>query len=172
MNMQLTALEQQYLLLRCQGLTQPQVAERMFRSIRTLDGYRDKILEKTGAKNLLHALATLLLNDIVKTKHERLVDLMRLQTSEAIHHEERDMASEFGLHLLSERLLQQHSESEQAHHLTYAHHPQQRLTLKAFFLKPDSIFLQHFQNIQQHEAFRRHYDLPTPHPGFLPGKKG
>jgi DNA-binding CsgD family transcriptional regulator len=58
--------EIQYILLRCEGLTNKEVARRMFLSPRTIDGYRDKIFAKTGCKNMIQVVAKLMREGSIK----------------------------------------------------------------------------------------------------------
>ncbi|GAB3936535.1 response regulator transcription factor [Mucilaginibacter myungsuensis] len=46
----LTPREQQVLELICQELTNPEIAEKLFISVRTVEGHRTKLLEKTGCQ--------------------------------------------------------------------------------------------------------------------------
>ena len=47
----LTEREKEVLELLCQGLSSSQIAERLFISLRTVEGHRKNLLEKTGASN-------------------------------------------------------------------------------------------------------------------------
>jgi len=62
----LTNIEIEYILLRCEGLTNEEAARRMFRSPRTLDGYRDDILTKTGCRSMIQAVALLFRQGVIK----------------------------------------------------------------------------------------------------------
>ncbi len=47
----LTAREKEILILICRERTTPEIAEQLFLSVRTVDGHRNNLLEKTGARN-------------------------------------------------------------------------------------------------------------------------
>lgn len=47
----LTAREKEVLELICRERTTPEIAEQLFLSVRTVDGHRNNLLEKTGARN-------------------------------------------------------------------------------------------------------------------------
>lgn len=47
----LTAREKEILQLICQEFTTAEIAEKLFLSVRTVDGHRNSLLEKTGARN-------------------------------------------------------------------------------------------------------------------------
>lgn len=50
-NIQLTDRETEVLMLICKELTTAEIAEKLFLSPRTVEGYRNRLLEKTGARN-------------------------------------------------------------------------------------------------------------------------
>lgn len=54
--------------LSCEGMPYKEIADRLYRSPRTIDGYRDRILEKTGARNMVEAVAKLYDHGILKPK--------------------------------------------------------------------------------------------------------
>jgi DNA-binding NarL/FixJ family response regulator len=47
-----TSREKEVLRLICQGLTNPNIAEKLLISIRTVEGHRQRLLEKTGSPNI------------------------------------------------------------------------------------------------------------------------
>ncbi|MCI4666671.1 MAG: response regulator transcription factor [Bacteroidia bacterium] len=50
-NIQLTDRETEVLMLICKEMTTAEIAEKLFLSPRTVEGYRNRLLEKTGARN-------------------------------------------------------------------------------------------------------------------------
>ena len=48
---ELTSIEIEILELICQGLTSQEIADKIFRSRRTIEGHKQRLLEKTGTKN-------------------------------------------------------------------------------------------------------------------------
>ncbi len=53
----LSAREKDVLRLLCEGLSTAEIGEKLFLSGRTVEGYRQRIIEKTGAKNIAQAIA-------------------------------------------------------------------------------------------------------------------
>jgi DNA-binding NarL/FixJ family response regulator len=62
----LTGLELQLMEFVSQGLTQKDAADKMYRSKRTVDGYRDDIFQKLDCHNMAHAVAILFRQGILK----------------------------------------------------------------------------------------------------------
>lgn len=54
---ELTAREKDVLRLLCDGLSTAEIGDKLFISARTVEGYRQRIIEKTGAKNIAQAIA-------------------------------------------------------------------------------------------------------------------
>jgi len=50
-NLRLTSFEQEVLEHICDGLTNQEIASKIFKSKRTVEGYRQKLLDKTDNKN-------------------------------------------------------------------------------------------------------------------------
>jgi len=65
-NSPLTAREKEILELVCQELTTPEIAEKLFLSVRTVDGHRNNLLEKTGALNTAGLVIYALRNGLFK----------------------------------------------------------------------------------------------------------
>jgi len=65
-NSPLTAREKEILELVCQELTTLEIAERLFLSVRTVDGHRNNLLEKTGARNTAGLVIYALRHDLFK----------------------------------------------------------------------------------------------------------
>lgn len=54
---ELTSREKEVLRLLCDGLSTAEIGDKMCISARTVEGYRQRIIEKTGAKNIAQAIA-------------------------------------------------------------------------------------------------------------------
>ncbi len=65
-NSPLTAREKEILELICQECTTPEIAEKLFLSVRTVDGHRNNLLEKTGARNTAGLVIYALRHDLFK----------------------------------------------------------------------------------------------------------
>lgn len=65
-NSPLTAREKEILELVCQEHTTPEIAEKLFLSVRTVDGHRNSLLEKTGARNTAGLVIYALRHDLFK----------------------------------------------------------------------------------------------------------
>lgn len=65
-NTPLTGRERQILELICQEHTTQEIAEKLFLSVRTVDGHRNNLLEKTGARNIAGLVIYALRNDLMK----------------------------------------------------------------------------------------------------------
>jgi DNA-binding NarL/FixJ family response regulator len=65
-NSPLTAREKEILELVCQEYTTPEIAEKLFLSVRTVDGHRNNLLEKTGARNTAGLVIYALRHDLFK----------------------------------------------------------------------------------------------------------
>ncbi|MDO9067508.1 MAG: response regulator transcription factor [Deltaproteobacteria bacterium] len=63
-NSPLTAREKQILELICHEHTTQEIAEKLFVSVRTVDGHRNNLLEKTGARNTAGLVIYALRNDL------------------------------------------------------------------------------------------------------------
>ena len=63
-NSPLTAREKQILELICHEHTTQEIAEKLFLSVRTVDGHRNNLLEKTGARNTAGLVIYALRNDL------------------------------------------------------------------------------------------------------------
>lgn len=61
----ITAKEQTILQLLCRERTAAEIADEMNLSVRTIDGYRKKLMEKSGAKNLAGLVVFAIKNDLV-----------------------------------------------------------------------------------------------------------
>ena len=61
----LTNREKEVLTLLCEGLSTPEISERLFISGRTVEGHRLRILEKTGTKNTAAAVAYAYKNNLI-----------------------------------------------------------------------------------------------------------
>lgn len=66
LNNQLTELEIETLILICEGLTAQEISEKIFRSPRTIEGYRQKLLDKTNSKNIAALVSWAFKNNLVK----------------------------------------------------------------------------------------------------------
>jgi len=60
-----TNKENEVLRLLCKGLSNAEIAEKIFVSTRTVEGYRNKLLQKTGASNVLNLVIFALRNKLV-----------------------------------------------------------------------------------------------------------
>lgn len=65
-NSPLTAREKEILELICQEHTTQEIAEKLFLSVRTVDGHRNNLLEKTGARNTAGLVIYALRHDLFK----------------------------------------------------------------------------------------------------------
>lgn len=65
-NSPLTNREKEILELICQELTTQEIAEKLFLSVRTVDGHRNNLLEKTGARNTAGLVIYALRNNLVR----------------------------------------------------------------------------------------------------------
>lgn len=65
-NSPITAREKEILELICQEHTTQEIAEKLFLSVRTVDGHRNNLLEKTGARNTAGLVIYALRNDLFK----------------------------------------------------------------------------------------------------------
>ncbi len=61
----LTKREKEILRLICEGYTAPEIAEKLFMSIRTVEGYRRKMLEKTCTRNIAGLVVFAIKNNLV-----------------------------------------------------------------------------------------------------------
>jgi len=71
--MVLTKREKEILKLLCDQYTSAEIAEKLFISIRTVEGHRTNLLLKTGAKNTVGLVVYALLNNVVDV-NRKLVD--------------------------------------------------------------------------------------------------
>jgi DNA-binding NarL/FixJ family response regulator len=60
-----TEKEMEVLRLLCKGFTNNDIAEKLFLSVRTVEGYRNKLLQKTGSANTINLMLYALKNKIV-----------------------------------------------------------------------------------------------------------
>lgn len=60
-----TSKENEVLRLLCKGLTNAEIADKMFVSVRTVEGYRNKLLQKTSTSNILNLVIFALRNKLV-----------------------------------------------------------------------------------------------------------
>jgi DNA-binding NarL/FixJ family response regulator len=65
-NSPITAREKEILELICQEHTTQEIAEKLFLSVRTVDGHRNNLLEKTGARNTAGLVIYALRHDLFK----------------------------------------------------------------------------------------------------------
>jgi DNA-binding NarL/FixJ family response regulator len=65
-NSPITAREKEILELICQEHTTQEIAEKLFLSVRTVDGHRNNLLEKTGSRNTAGLVIYALRNDLFK----------------------------------------------------------------------------------------------------------
>ena len=68
----LTRREEEILELVCQQLTAEEIAEKLFISVKTVNGHRTNLLEKTGAKNVTDLVIYASRNNIVTIQGSRL----------------------------------------------------------------------------------------------------
>jgi len=61
----LTDKETEVLRLLCKGLSNNEIADKLFLSVRTVEGYRNKLLQKTGSSNVLNLVIFALKNKLV-----------------------------------------------------------------------------------------------------------
>lgn len=61
----LTEMELRFAVLLCDGLSHEEIAKKMFRSAWTVNGYRERLIKKTNAKNSVHAIAILFKDGIL-----------------------------------------------------------------------------------------------------------
>lgn len=62
----LTGREKEILQLICQELTTQEIAERLFISVRTVDGHRNNLLEKTGSRNTAGLVLYAIKNSLIE----------------------------------------------------------------------------------------------------------
>ncbi len=62
---ELSAREKDVLQLLCEGFSNQDIADKLFISSRTVDGHRQRIIEKTGAKNIAQAIAFAFKNHLI-----------------------------------------------------------------------------------------------------------
>lgn len=65
-NSPVTAREKEILELICQEFTTQEIAEKLYLSVRTVDGHRNNLLEKTGARNTAGLVIYAVRHDLVK----------------------------------------------------------------------------------------------------------
>lgn len=65
-NSPITAREKEILELICREHTTQEIAEKLYLSVRTVDGHRNNLLEKTGARNTAGLVIYALRNDLVR----------------------------------------------------------------------------------------------------------
>lgn len=70
---QLTGREREVLQAICDQLTSSEIAEKLFVSVRTVEGHRNNLLLKTGAKNTVGLVMYALLNNIINVD-EKLIE--------------------------------------------------------------------------------------------------
>jgi len=61
----LTEKEHEVLRLLCKGMSNHEIGEKLFLSVRTVEGYRNKLLQKTGSSNVLNLVIFALKNKLV-----------------------------------------------------------------------------------------------------------
>lgn len=61
----LTKKEKEVLYWICLGLTNNEISDKIFRSVRTIEGHRQHILDKTGAKNTAGLVVYALMNNVI-----------------------------------------------------------------------------------------------------------
>ena len=66
----LTKKEKEVLYWICHGLTNHEISEKIFRSVRTIEGHRQHILDKTGAKNTAGLVVYALMNNVINIDEE------------------------------------------------------------------------------------------------------
>ena len=62
----LTRRETEVLKLICEGYTNAQIADKLFISIRTVEGHKSNLISKTGVKNTISLVMYALRNNMVK----------------------------------------------------------------------------------------------------------
>ena len=62
----LTPREKEVLVLICHEYTTPEIADKLFLSVRTVDGHRNNLLEKTGARNTAGLVLYAMKNGLVE----------------------------------------------------------------------------------------------------------
>ena len=61
----LSEKEKEVLRLLCKGLSNTEIADKLFLSVRTVEGYRNKLLQKTGSSNVLNLVIFAVKNKLV-----------------------------------------------------------------------------------------------------------
>lgn len=61
----LTDKEKEVLFWICHGLTNQEISDKVFRSIRTIEGHRQRILDKVGAKNTAGLVVYAIMNEVI-----------------------------------------------------------------------------------------------------------
>jgi DNA-binding NarL/FixJ family response regulator len=64
-NLDLSKREAEVLILIAEGFTNQEIAEKLFTSKRTVEGHRQNLLEKTGARNTAALIRFAILNNII-----------------------------------------------------------------------------------------------------------
>ncbi|TXK71951.1 response regulator transcription factor [Mesonia sp. K4-1] len=72
----LTKKEKEVLYWICHGLSNQEISDKVFRSIRTIEGHRQHILDKTGAKNTAGLVVYALMNNIIDMDEKFLKESM------------------------------------------------------------------------------------------------
>ena len=67
-NIKLTDRETEVLQGFCEGLTASEIAEKLFRSVKTIEAHRSTLLQKTGTKNTLNLVLFAIKNKLVELK--------------------------------------------------------------------------------------------------------
>jgi DNA-binding NarL/FixJ family response regulator len=62
----ITQREMEILNLLCEGLTITEIAEKLFRSVKTIEAHRSKMLEKTGTRNTINLILYAIRNNLVR----------------------------------------------------------------------------------------------------------
>ena len=57
--------EKEVLRMLCKGFNNNDIAEKLFMSVRTVEGYRNKLLQKTGSVNVINLVIYALKNKLV-----------------------------------------------------------------------------------------------------------
>src|SRR5579872_623268 len=65
MNMQITKREEEILQLVCQQYTAEEIAEKLFISVKTVNGHRNNLLQKTGSRNVTGLVLYAIRNNII-----------------------------------------------------------------------------------------------------------
>lgn len=65
-DLQITSREMEVLQLVSQGLTNQEIADRLFISKRTVDGHKNNLIVKTGSKNIVELLKFAIKNEVIK----------------------------------------------------------------------------------------------------------